>query len=181
MRQLVLPAAALACALLAGLTTFTPDSPAGPRLEASSRYLLGAIGHHQRETWRWQRLMGKPRTPTSGSARRSTNVAYRLWVLRLWKRRALRVRREVARPPLRSAWLCIQRHEGPWNDPSPPYYGGLQMDLHFQRLYGADLLRRKGTADNWTAIEQMWVAVRAYRRGRGFSPWPNAARACNLV
>ena len=33
-------------------------------------------------------------------------------------------------------------------------------------------------ADHWTPIEQMWVAERAYRSGRGFYPWPNTARYC---
>ena len=42
----------------------------------------------------------------------------------------------------------IHRFEGAWNDPNPPYYGGLQMDLGFQRTYGRGLLARKGTADH---------------------------------
>ena len=76
---------------------------------------------------------------------------------------------------------CIQRFEGAWNDPNAPYYGGLQMDMHFQRLYGGYLLRRKGTADRWSPLEQMWFAWRAHRSGRGFYPWPNTARACGLI
>jgi hypothetical protein len=55
------------------------------------------------------------------------------------------------------------------------------MDLSFQRTYGADLLRKKGTANRWTPLEQIWVAERAYRSGRGFHPWPNTARACGLI
>jgi hypothetical protein len=55
------------------------------------------------------------------------------------------------------------------------------MDLGFQQHYGGELLREKGTADNWTPVEQMWVAERAYRAGRGFYPWPNAARYCGLL
>ena len=55
------------------------------------------------------------------------------------------------------------------------------MDISFQRTYGAHLLRRKGTADHWTPLEQMWVAERAYRSGRGFYPWPNTARHCGLI
>ena len=51
----------------------------------------------------------------------------------------------------------------------------------FQQSYGRDLLRRKGTADHWSALEQMWVAERAYRAGRGYYPWPNTARACGLI
>jgi hypothetical protein len=79
------------------------------------------------------------------------------------------------------AFLCIHSHEGSWTDPNPPYYGGLQMDLGFQRTYGGGLLSRKGTADHWTPAEQIAVAIRAYRSGRGFYPWPNTARYCGLI
>jgi hypothetical protein len=118
---------------------------------------------------------------TTYSAHRSNDREYRRWLLAVWRRRHARARRAFARPPHRAAWLCIQRHEAPWHDPGGPYYGGLQMDLAFQRLYGADLLRRKGTANRWTRLEQMWVAERALRAGRGFYPWPNTARACGLL
>ncbi len=79
------------------------------------------------------------------------------------------------------AFLCIHRHEGAWNDPNPPYYGGLQMDMAFQRSYGPEYLRRYGTADNWPPSVQIAVAYRAVRSGRGFYPWPNAARRCGLL
>ena len=59
--------------------------------------------------------------------------------------------------------------------------GGLQMDLGFQRTYGGGLLSRKGTANHWTPLEQMWAAERAHRSGRGFYPWPNTARYCGLI
>jgi hypothetical protein len=55
------------------------------------------------------------------------------------------------------------------------------MDLTFQRQYGPRLLRIKGTADHWTRFEQMWVAERAHRSGRGFYPWPLTARRCGLI
>jgi hypothetical protein len=80
-----------------------------------------------------------------------------------------------------SAFLCIHRYEGSWTDPNPPYYGGLQMDYGFQSTYGSALLRAKGTADHWTPAEQIAVAIRAYRSGRGFYPWPNTARYCGLI
>ncbi len=95
-------------------------------------------------------------------------------------RQVARLKR-LLRPPHFSAWLCIHRGEGAWNDPNPPYYGGLQMDYGFQSTYGPELLRRKGTADHWTPLDQMWVAERAYRSGRGFYPWPNTARNCGLI
>jgi hypothetical protein len=55
------------------------------------------------------------------------------------------------------------------------------MDLAFQGLYGAEFLHRWGTADTWPAWAQIRAAVRAYRSGRGFGPWPNTARACGLT
>ena len=79
------------------------------------------------------------------------------------------------------AFLCIHRYEGAWNDPDPPYFGGLQMDMDFQRAYGPGLLASKGTADRWTPAEQIGVAIRAYRSGRGFYPWPTTARMCGLI
>ena len=97
-----------------------------------------------------------------------------------WKHRAAQARRRAHRPPHKAAWECIHRHEGAWADANPPYWGGLQMDLSFQRAYGDKLLRRKGTANRWTPLEQMWIAERAYRSGRGFSPWPNTAGYCGL-
>jgi hypothetical protein len=88
-------------------------------------------------------------------------------------------------PPHYAQWNCIMFyeawHHGKWAaHTGNGYYGGLQMDLDFQRAYGPELLRTKGTANNWTALEQMWVAERAWRK-RGFYPWPNTARYCGLI
>jgi hypothetical protein len=143
-------------------------------------HLLGGIATHREETWHWQRLMRRARTPYGDSARLSRSVAYRRWALRLWRARALAARQQALNPPHRRQWLCIHRYEGSWTDPRAPYYGGLQMDREFQATYAPELLRRKGTADHWTPLEQMWVAERAYRT-RGFWPWPNTARACGLL
>jgi hypothetical protein len=142
--------------------------------------VLTGIAARRDETWRWQRLMYRPRTPFSGTAQPVGGLAYKRWVLDLWRRRAVAARRQALNPPHRRQWLCIHRYEGSWDDPRAPYYGGLQMDREFQSTYGPDLLRRKGTADHWTPLEQMWVAERAYRT-RGFWPWPNTARYCGLL
>jgi hypothetical protein len=81
-----------------------------------------------------------------------------------------------------SAFGCIHAYEGAWSsNTGNGYYGGLQMDLAFQRLYGAEFLRRWGTADNWPSWAQLAAAVTAYRSGRGFWPWPNSARVCGLI
>ncbi len=93
----------------------------------------------------------------------------------------MRTRRQLRRPPHLAEWLCIHSYEGAWNDPNEPYFGGLQMDISFQRGYGRYLLRRKGTANHWTPAEQMWTAEKALRAGRGFHPWPVAARRCGLI
>ena len=98
---------------------------------------------------------------------------------RRWRHVAHRTRWRANHPPYFRAWLCIHRYEGSWADSGSPYWGGLQMDLSFQQTYGGWLLRHKGTADHWSPLEQIWVAVRA-ARSRGFSPWPSTARDCGV-
>jgi hypothetical protein len=185
MRQpiwLLLPACALALAL-AALEAPRNSAAGGHRIQSAAMpvdYLVSDIARYRKETWRWQVLMGLRKTRAT-RVRHVRSPQYRRWVLSVWRKRAVTHRRKAHSPPHHRAWQCIHRYEGRWNDPNPPYYGGLQMDITFQRLYGADLLRRKGTADKWTPVEQMWVAERAYRAGRGFHPWPNTARYCGLI
>ena len=132
------------------------------------------------ETWYWQRLMGVPRSPLATRSLQSSSVQRLQHVASVWRRRAETARRHAEHPPNLKAWLCIHHYEGSWRDAGAPYYGGLQMDLAFQRAYGGWLLRKKGTADHWTPLEQIWTAVRA-RRLRGYYPWPNTARYCGLL
>ncbi len=152
-------------------TTTTTTAP-----EASQRDFQKVLDVYRHEAWRWQRLMGRrltrdlPNPPGERTAR-----------VEAWKRLVARMRHRAQNPPHRRQWLCIHHFEGAWNDPSPPYYGGLQMDLSFQRAYARHLLLRKGTANHWTPLEQMWAAERAHRSGRGFYPWPNTARYCGLI
>jgi Transglycosylase-like domain len=168
--------AALACALW----TLAPAAHAASA-EAEAA-VVKRIQKYREETWRWQRLMRASRTPTTRLAERSASGSFRRWVLAHWRREAARARRAALNPPHLAAWLCIHRHEGPWTaNTGNGYYGGLQMDAAFQRRYGRDLLRAKGLAHRWRPIEQIWVAERAYQSGRGFHPWPNAARACGLI
>ena len=104
--------------------------------------------------------MGKPLT-----------VAHRL-PAKVWRLLAAAAYKQALKPPHKRQWLCIHRYEGSWNaHTGNGYYGGLQMDIGFQRAYAAWLLRQKGTADHWTPIEQMWIAERA-QHNRGFYPWP---------
>ena len=41
--------------------------------------------------------------------------------------------------------------------------------------YAPRHLLRRGWADHWTPLEQMWVAERAHRSGRGYGAWPSTA------
>jgi hypothetical protein len=167
-----------------GLGAFAPPHAA---TASSTRVAqLEEIDEFRIETWRWQSLMSKPRTLSTFSEREVDSDAYLAWVRDLWQDRARTAERQAENPPHRDAWLCINRYErhpsqGWATRTGNGYYGGLQMDIQFQREYAPELLRRKGTADNWTPVEQMWVAERAHRSGRGFYPWPNTARYCGLI
>jgi hypothetical protein len=108
--------------------------------------------------------------------------------LRLWQRRSAAAALVVStHEPAIPAWLhnsllCIHRFEGSWtSNTGNGYYGGLQFDQAFQRLYGPEFVVRFGTADNWPVWAQLQAAVRAYQSGRGFTPWPNTARVCGLL
>jgi hypothetical protein len=156
---------------------------ANPWLETpTTRGLLVKALHLKRVARHWRALMGHPRPFLR---RRETPfaslLAKRTWLARRWHAKATRARVLARRPPHLTQWRCIHRYEGPWHDPGAPYYGGLQMDILFQRTYGRRLLRREGTANRWSPLEQMWVAERALRAGRGFHPWPVAARRCGLI
>lgn len=84
-------------------------------------------------------------------------------------------------PPHYSGWICIHGYEGSWKDAGDPYWGGLQMDRGFMRTYAPSWLLKKGWANMWTPLQQMWVAERAFSSGRGYYPWPNTARYCGLL
>jgi hypothetical protein len=143
--------------------------------------VVRAIHDYRAKTTQLQLVMGVRRTTRVLELTRRGRPSARR-ALALWRNRARTVkRRYLAGPPHSWAWQCIHRYEGSWTDPGAPYYGGLQMDISFQRSYGWHLLRVKGTADHWTPLEQMWVAEKAYRSGRRFYPWPNTARSCGLI
>jgi hypothetical protein len=164
-------------------STTTMEEALDPWAEtATTRRVLGRAIHFRNITRHWRALMRKPQpvlqmreTPFESL------LAKRRWVARHWYLKAIRARRLGHHPPHKAAWRCIHRYEGPWTDAGAPYYGGLQMDVAFQRTYARALLRRRGPANRWTPLEQMWVAERAHRSGRGFYPWPNTARSCGLI
>lgn len=84
--------------------------------------------------------------------------------------------------------LCIHHYEGSWKDPASPYWGGLQMDMSFQKTYGWMksgghkwyFVNKWGTADHWPVWAQMVAGIHGYF-SRGWSPWPNTARDCGLA
>jgi hypothetical protein len=164
-------------------TPTEPKAAPDPWAETAETLRLRARAVHYRAlARRWKALMGKPR-PRLGTAPIAFEslLERRRWRARAWRAKARAARRAGHRPPHLRAWICIHGYEGSWQDPNAPYFGGLQMDLTFQRQYGPRLLRNKGTADHWTRFEQMWVAERAHRSGRGFYPWPLTARRCGLI
>jgi hypothetical protein len=182
----------LACALLvacAGVFTITAlSAAAGTRAAGTSSgtrqravaFYTQRITSYRLETWYWQRVMGVRRTHVRARGLSSHSVQELQHLAAVWRRNLRVAARHAHDPPNLQAWLCIHRHEGSWVDDGAPYYGGLQMDISFQRAYGSWLLRRKGTANHWTPLEQIWTAEKA-RRSRGFYPWPNTARSCGLM
>jgi hypothetical protein len=179
LRRFILAGAGLlaCCACAAG-------SPHVARASESHQAAITWLGKqvygYQRATWRWQRLMGVPLTPTAGRVLTQMSIHDVQHAVALWKHRAAKAHRLAARPPHLQAFLCIHRYEAGWTDGGGPYYGGLQMDLGFQAKYGGRLLRTKGTADHWSPLEQIWTAEKA-AKSRGFYPWPNTARVCGLL
>jgi hypothetical protein len=163
------------------------DLPNGPSLHAR---LARRVAYSKRLTLRLRRIYPGKVTRSFASARAGNGRK----LLRLWQARsassalavALHAQRRAVVPELPAylagAFACIHRYEGAWtSNTGNGYYGGLQMDLAFQSRYGGRYLSRWGTADNWPAWAQLDTAARAYKAGRGFSPWPNTARFCGLI
>jgi len=172
----------VACAcVLVTITGGTPRPAAASAKMPERVDLRDEIADARSEERRWRRIMGL-RPLAARPVRTTTGARYQRWLLRLWQRRARVTRLRAQHPPHGRAFMCIQRYEGPWTAATGNgYYGGLQMDIGFQQRYGRHLLRRKGTANHWTPLEQIWVAERAHRSGRGFTPWPHTARNCGLL
>jgi hypothetical protein len=158
--------------------------PAAPSLRSR---LAVRVAYDRRLALRLRRIYPGTVTRRFASAHASSRAAtLRLWQVRSAEAAIEVIRHGYARPPipafLHDAFLCIHRFEGAWDsNTGNGYYGGLQMDVGFQTRYGGDFVGRWGTADNWPAWAQLQTAVRAYRAGRGFWPWPNTARACGLI
>jgi hypothetical protein len=157
------------------------------KLKGQIRTLKSKIRANRRATWRWQDLSLKRRTATRYQERYWNDLQKLKRLAGQWHRRLLRARYIALHPANRWAWACIHRHEagpevGGWRaHTGNGYYGGLQMDKTFQRMYGRRLLAMMGTANKWPWFSQMHAAERARRKGRGYYPWPRTARACHLI
>lgn len=150
------------------------------------------IYFYRNYTRHWEHKLGRTPSKSNFNASKIHSCKYVMWVAKHWHHRAVQTRiqykqylkrqREISEKWLVNAFACIHHYEGAWDaNTGNGYYGGLQMDLAFQGLYGADFMRRWGTADNWPIWAQLQAAIRAYQSGRGFYPWPNTARACSLI
>lgn len=122
-------------------------------IERSSRVLIWLDNHP------------RPGTPTSRSKLRNAHLQ--------------RIVRGLKYMGVYHGLQCIHRYEGAWNDPNPPFWGGLQMDWGFYHTYGKSFLRW-GSPNRWPVWAQLIAGYRA-TLGRGFSPWPNTARYCGLL
>lgn len=176
-----LTTAAAAAVTKTTATTSTKTAQSAHRQQSTLAYWSRHIRRFRAGTRRWLTVIrGRP----AASASRSLSAAHSLGGLRrlalVWRHREHAAWWRANHPPDLRGWLCIHHYEGSWADSGGPYWGGLQMDLSFQATYGGWLLRHKGTANHWSALEQIWVAVRASRT-RGFSPWPSTARSCGLT
>jgi hypothetical protein len=163
---------------------FAVRLPAPPRLRAR---LPATLAYDRRLALALRSIYpGRPSRTFAAVRGPSSKALLRLWQLRSASA-ALAVSRHADRRAHISTWLaqaftCIHRYEAAWNaNTGNGYYGGLQMDLSFQSLYGGRYLQRYGTADRWPVWAQLEVAARAYSSGRGFWPWPSTARACGLL
>jgi hypothetical protein len=184
LRRFILACAGLLASCCLAATSGSPQAVAAGKSrqqKAALEWLGTKVYAYQRATWRWERLMGAPTTPTEGRVLAEMSIPDVQSAVELWKERAAAAHRKATRPPHLAAWLCIHRHEGGWSsNTGNGYYGGLQMNLGFQQTYARLLFRLKGTADHWTPLEQMWAAEKA-SKSRGFWPWPNTARYCGLI
>ena len=147
--------------------------PAAAKHHGRHRVNRRLLAHYVAVTRRWSAVMGvHRRTPRVAATTRS---------FRTWRNLARRTYLAYMHPPHKRGWLCIHRFEGAWSDDGDPYWGGLQMDRGFMEFYAPKHLLAHGWANNWSPLDQMWVAERAYRSGRGYYPWPNTARYCGLI
>lgn len=175
----------IAVAMTGGTSTANAE-----KVQVKCPGIVKGVNYYRQATWQWQDKLDIERTRAARETFHSCKFAR--WTAHLWMKRA-RVHRQKyhrhvilmkkwrAQGSVTSDWACIHRYEGAWDaNTGNGYYGGLQMNLVFQRSYGPEFMARWGTADNWPVWAQVIAANRA-KKVRGYSPWPNTARACGLL
>lgn len=167
-------------AILSGASGGTEPSP-DPSPQAHAARCPGARAglDFYRSAWtRWHRQTGASVAKPAGRPRWCGH-ARRLAAH--WRVRSLEARHRFEGWLARTyrKWECVHLREARWTDDGAPYYGGLQFDSSFERAYGRHFLARWGHAGNWPVWAQLVAAERGHR-DRGWSPWPNTARACGL-
>lgn len=139
----------------------------------------------KQKTHHWQAVMRITQSRPVPAPPKTSKLEKAQFRYRVWSKRAATTWQRYSHPPNRENWNCIQRHETAppfpaWRTRSGNgYYGGVQMDMTFQRTHGEYLLEKKGTADHWTVLEQIWVAEHG-REVQGWGAWPNTSRMCGL-
>jgi hypothetical protein len=124
----------------------------------------------------------------AGHAEKSPGCSYVRWAASRWQHRARAARHGFWAwyTATYAKWACIHRGEGSWDAANGGYGGGLQFDGGFQTTYGSEFIAAYGAAGSWPVWAQLLAAERAFHGyhgygARGFSPWPNTARACGLL
>ncbi len=153
-------------ALAAALVIVLPSPASTPRLREAT--------YQGKTAWAWHRIATKFRVERD---RYHTRLGARTRELLAFHRL---FHEAPLRPPHYQQWLCIHSYEGPWNDPSSPYYGGLQFSHSTWERNGGH--RFAPEADQATPLQQMWIAESAWHESGGsFSQWPQTARWCGLL
>ena len=155
-------------------------SPRSPGVRGHCPSARRGLVWYRAASARWYRQMGARRLSVAAKSSRPCRIIR-------YEAKRERLRARVARLNFEGwyrqtyeRWRCVHEREGAWNDPHAPYWGGVQMDMSYQRAYGREFLRRWGTADRWPIWAQLVAAERG-RRERGWQPWPNTARECGLL
>ena len=145
--------------------------------------IVKGIQHYRASTWMWQWQEGSSfERFTRWRPKHSCEFLTYLAVSARKKARQARISFNEWFKGVYAKWECIHGHEGAWNAATENgFYGGLQMDLGFQKTHGWTRFKLWGTADNWPVWAQLRAAEDAYYSGRGFHPWPNTARYCGLL
>jgi hypothetical protein len=191
-------------------TDTVPAAQPPPVDMAKVRALRKGIAFHRNAAHRWETISFVPLAKTHYAERHTTDLVRLQRLVKWWYSVHIRAEHYALNPPHFTDWMCIhaaikngrynhrtleyvgggypvsRNGEGAWNaigyvHGEATYFGGIQMDYGFMRSYGNRFLVKKGTADHWTPLEQMWAGEQALKAGRGFYPWPLTARACGLI